>query len=63
MSRFSWIVFFSYIVFSVDSIEPSCNPQYDILKTIVKLEHKMEKMEDVITRQQNVINKLSNRGK
>ena len=63
MNVLIWMMFFSYTLVTVDSIEPSCNPQYDILKTIVKLEQKLDKMEDIIKEQQKFINKLSKEGK
>ena len=52
-----WMVVLSYKLVSVDSVEPSCNPQYDILKTIAKLEQKLKTMEYIIKEQQNFITK------
>ncbi|XP_060597183.1 short-chain collagen C4-like [Ruditapes philippinarum] len=47
---------------SVHSMEPTCNPYYDILKTVLKLEQKIETMENVLQEQRNVISKMSKEG-
>ncbi|XP_060602817.1 uncharacterized protein LOC132755897 [Ruditapes philippinarum] len=58
-----WILlFWGNIYLFVNSMEPTCNPYYEILKTVLKIEQRIDTMENVMQEQRNIISKMSSEG-